>query len=114
MHIQEALDALKQGRTTFMIAHRLSTIMDADIIVVVDEGKIVERGNHEELLQIEGGKYRDLWEQQIKKSNRKKMKKMRQGAAGEEAAEEAGETDDLIDLGEKGDGGEGKQSCEEK
>lgn len=50
MHIQAALDTLRQGRTTFVIAHRLSTIEKADLILVMEKGKIIESGTHEELL----------------------------------------------------------------
>jgi ATP-binding cassette subfamily B protein len=56
--IQKALDVLKQGRTTFIIAHRLSTIRDADQILVLHRGEIVERGNHEQLMQLQGRYYR--------------------------------------------------------
>lgn len=52
--IQEALNVLKRGRTTFVIAHRLSTIREADQILVLDRGKIVEKGNHEQLMQRKG------------------------------------------------------------
>ncbi|KUP07880.1 multidrug ABC transporter permease [Bacillus coahuilensis p1.1.43] len=61
--IQEAMDVLKKGRTTFIIAHRLSTIKNADQIVVLDKGMIVEKGNHEELMQ-QKGKYYQMYELQ--------------------------------------------------
>ncbi len=57
--VQEALDRLAEGRTTIAIAHRLSTVRDADEIVVLDAGRIAERGTHEELLD-EGGRYSQL------------------------------------------------------
>ena len=55
--IQEAMDVLKKGRTTFIIAHRLSTIRNADLILVLDRGKIVEQGNHEQLMEHRGRYY---------------------------------------------------------
>ena len=56
-----------QDKTVFVIAHRLSTIQNADKIVVINEGEIVEIGSHEELLTIENGAYRLLYEMQFKK-----------------------------------------------
>ncbi|MBS4196960.1 ABC transporter ATP-binding protein [Bacillus sp. FJAT-49870] len=61
--IQEAMDVLKKGRTTFIIAHRLSTIKNADQILVLDRGTIVERGNHEELMEKKG-KYYQMYQLQ--------------------------------------------------
>jgi len=62
--IQQAFRKLSQGRTTFVIAHRLSTIADADQILVVEKGEVIERGTHHELLKILGGKYAELWDKQ--------------------------------------------------
>lgn len=61
--IQESLNALRRGRTTFVIAHRLSTIVSADQILVLEHGEIVERGTHSELLEL-GGRYRQLYDRQ--------------------------------------------------
>jgi subfamily B ATP-binding cassette protein MsbA len=61
--IQDGLRMLRQGRTTFVIAHRLSTIVSADQILVLEDGEIVERGNHEALLAMEG-RYRELYDRQ--------------------------------------------------
>ena len=61
--IQEGLNHLRQGRTTFVIAHRLSTIRSADNILVIEQGKIVENGTHEQLLSF-GGRYRQLYDKQ--------------------------------------------------
>jgi ATP-binding cassette subfamily B protein len=61
--IQESIERLVEDRTAFVIAHRLSTIQEADRIVVMDDGRIVESGSHEQLLAREG-EYASLWESQ--------------------------------------------------
>ncbi len=58
--IQEALEKFMQGRTTIIIAHRLSTVQKADVILVLHEGRVVDRGRHLELLEREGI-YRELY-----------------------------------------------------
>lgn len=69
--IQQALDVLKQGRTTFIIAHRLSTIKNADQILVLDRGTIVERGTHDELMKKKGKYYQMYQLQQGEKDKAK-------------------------------------------
>ncbi|MCD5002716.1 ABC transporter ATP-binding protein [Enterococcus saccharolyticus] len=66
-YIQEGLANMRQGRTTIAIAHRLSTIRDADLILVLDKGKIVERGNHESLI-AQQGLYADMYQLQSMQS----------------------------------------------
>ncbi len=68
--IQEAIDTLMQGRTSFVIAHRLSTVRSADVILVVDGGKVVERGTHEQLLK-KRGVYFNLYIKQFKEEKLK-------------------------------------------
>ncbi|MBC6467671.1 ABC transporter ATP-binding protein [Actinomadura alba] len=75
--VQRALRTALDGRTSLVIAHRLSTIREADLILVVDDGRVVERGTHEELL-VEGGLYAELYRTQF----------ARQGSDGEEIAED--------------------------
>jgi len=78
--IQDALDRVARGRTTLVIAHRLSTIVGADEIIVLDDGKIVERGTHTELL-ARGGLYAGMWNRQREAEEaREKLRK-----AGEDA-----------------------------
>ncbi len=62
--IQEAIERITEGRTTFIIAHRLSTIVDADEILFIDEGRVLERGNHHQLM-AQGGQYREFYDLQF-------------------------------------------------
>ena len=68
MQIQKAMDNLMKGRTSFIIAHRLSTIRDADLILVMKDGDIIEQGNHEELLQ-KNGFYAQLYNSQFEEAS---------------------------------------------
>lgn len=65
--IQQAMNHLMEGRTSFVIAHRLSTIKDADVILVMKDGDIIEQGSHEELLR-QGGFYSDLYNSQFEET----------------------------------------------
>ena len=69
--VQKAMDNLMQNRTVFIIAHRLSTIKNANRIAVINEGELVELGNHDELMSIEHGQYKALYEMQFKKQETK-------------------------------------------
>ena len=68
LRVQRAMDALMEGRTSFVIAHRLSTIRDADLILVMEHGDVVESGNHEELLAA-GGAYAKLYNAQFEEAD---------------------------------------------
>ena len=81
--ILDALDRLMVGRTSFMIAHRLSTVHRADLILVMDQGRIVQRGTHDELVAVEG-LYRQLHEIQNRQSRRR--------AVSEKGLEQSGAT----------------------
>ena len=65
--VQKAIENLMQDKTVFVIAHRLSTVQNADRIAVINQGNLVELGSHEELMKIENGQYRTLYEMQFKK-----------------------------------------------
>ena len=67
VEIQKAMDNLMQGRTSFIIAHRLSTIRNADLILVMQDGDIIEQGNHDELLAA-GGFYANLYNSQFEEA----------------------------------------------
>ena len=66
IYIQRAFNKLMEGRTTFIVAHRLSTIREADLILVMNNGKVIEQGNHDELLN-KGGFYANLYNSQFAK-----------------------------------------------
>lgn len=82
--IQEALEELMEGRTTFIIAHRLSSLRRADEILVLDRGRIAERGRHEELL-LRGGIYRQVYDVQFRDYEEEKARRARAGEGGEGA-----------------------------
>lgn len=67
--VQRALDNAKIGRTVVMVAHRLSTVRDADVIIVVNKGVVVEAGNHDELMALEDGHYAKLVKISVSYSN---------------------------------------------
>ena len=64
IRIQRAFAKMMKGRTSFVVAHRLSTIKESDVILVMKDGKIIEKGNHEQLLAA-GGFYKKLWSSQF-------------------------------------------------
>ena len=64
--VQKAINNLMKDKTVFVIAHRLTTIQNVDRIAVIDKGELVELGSHNELMQIENGKYKTLYEMQFK------------------------------------------------
>lgn len=66
VYIQRAFTKLMEGRTSFIVAHRLSTIKEADMILVMNKGKIIEQGNHEELLRMNGF-YAQLYHSQFER-----------------------------------------------
>ena len=67
LQVQEAFDKLMQGRTSFVVAHRLSTVRNASLILVMRDGKIIEQGRHEALLE-KGGFYSELYNSQFQPS----------------------------------------------
>ena len=67
--LQQAMAALRSDRTSFVIAHRLSTIRDADLILVMEDGSIVEQGSHEQLLEVDGA-YARLYRSQFEAAGR--------------------------------------------
>ena len=68
--VQKALDNLIKDKTVFLIAHRFTTIKNANRILVINEGELVEQGTHDELMQIEGGQYKHLYEMQFRNQDK--------------------------------------------
>jgi ABC-type transport system involved in Fe-S cluster assembly fused permease/ATPase subunit len=62
--VQEAIDSVAKDSTTLVIAHRLSTVRNADKIIVLRHGEIIEQGKHDDLLDISNGVYRQMWDKQ--------------------------------------------------
>ena len=63
-YVQQSIENLKQGRSVLVIAHRLTTIIDSDIIIVLEEGKIIEQGSHDQLID-RNGRYSELYTRQL-------------------------------------------------
>jgi ATP-binding cassette subfamily B protein len=106
--IQDALDRVSRGRTTLVIAHRLSTVVGADEIVVLDEGQLVERGTHAELLE-QGGLYAGMWNRQ-REAEEAREKLMHAGAdalAAVTPVKPTGEANSAQKPGQKPDGESG-------
>jgi ABC-type multidrug transport system ATPase subunit len=105
--ILDALDKLAVGRTSFMVAHRLSTVRDVDLILVMNEGRIVEQGTHEELLERDG-LYRQLHVAQTAQRRRKRLIETAVGqAVGGVAPDRQLVTDALEQAGEEREKGAG-------
>ena len=64
--IRDALNSLMENRTTFIIAHRIQSVMKADLILVLDKGQVIQKGDHEELLKQFGGMYRKIYDIQTR------------------------------------------------
>ena len=74
--IQDAISVVIKGRTSFMIAHRLSTVVDADVILVVRDGRIIERGTHKELMKNKDGYYYHLFSRQFEEMSLKSVENL--------------------------------------
>src|SRR5690606_41862852 len=81
--IQEELERLAQGRTTLIIAHRLSTVVDADLILVMEQGSIIERGSHAELMK-QNGRYAQMWNLQRQENELQERERSEERRVGKE------------------------------
>lgn len=96
-HIQQALAHLMEGRTTFVIAQRLTSVIDADKILVLDGGKIVERGTHDDLIE-QGGAYADIYRLQMEDQDRVRAEEAFDGKLNFSEEEEKRSTEDFREL----------------
>ena len=74
--VQEAIDEVAKESTTLVIAHRLSTVRNSDIIIALKHGVIIEQGSHDELLKINNGYYKSLWDQQAQSMKQQEKEKL--------------------------------------
>lgn len=123
-HIQEALDTLSRGRTMLVIAHRLSTITRADQILVLHEGRVAEKGSHDQLLEKKG-RYANMWKKQIRaqraaeeakvlKDKAERLRRESKDGIGMDGPAEGSATSSEDELEGKKNGGSGKQKEKEK
>lgn len=114
-NIQVALRELAKGRTTLVIAHRLSTVTQADQILVLHEGRVVERGTHEELLEMKG-RYAEMWRKQVRAQRVEKEKRRieEEGVATPVISSSSGSDGEGNDKTKKKGKGKGKKRVEEE
>lgn len=112
--IQESFAALAEGRTMIIIAHRLSTIVNADQILVLADGAVVERGTHEELLAIKNGRYASMWRKQSRAQKAKQEAEMlrvkARGMIEDAEADSASVSEDEAETGKRAVGAGGSSS----
>lgn len=102
-HIQKALKELSVGRTTLVIAHRLSTITSANQILCIHQGKVVERGTHEELLKVVNGRYATMWAKQVQEARENDDDESQDGQRSPASSDEGDSSVELSGLGAIGE-----------